>query len=226
MKTIAERLKKAREDAGYATAAEASEALGWKYPTYAGHENAARGVRVEALQKYAKAFRVSLDYLLTGKNADTGRASEVVVRGESFLPVPVYDVRASAGAGALVEDGEPSTFQVFQDKHLRRLSKASVDKLAVIQVSGDSMAGTLDDGDHVLVDRSVNRIVQPGIYVLLLEGELIVKRCERELATGALLVISDNKNYSQQRISPDVTVLFDVIGRVIWIGRSLVSLHR
>lgn len=69
---IAQRLQAARKAAGYADAAEAAAALGVPYPTYAGHENASRGVRPEAASKYARRFRVSLDWLLEGRGAGPG----------------------------------------------------------------------------------------------------------------------------------------------------------
>lgn len=141
--------------------------------------------------------------------------------GDEFVPVPVYDIQASAGHGSLVEDGEPLHYQMFRHQVLRRLTRSPVDQLAVIHVDGDSMAGTLLNGDQVLVDRSVQRVVKSGIYVVLFEGELLVKRCERDMKTGALLIKSDNPIYQGQRIEADDPVIFQIIGRVIWMARAL-----
>lgn len=63
---IARRLRDARIKAGYKTATDAAEALGIKYPTYAGHENGSRAIGNE-LTTYARRFHVSIDWLLTGK---------------------------------------------------------------------------------------------------------------------------------------------------------------
>ncbi|MEM8580711.1 MAG: hypothetical protein AAGF50_05895 [Pseudomonadota bacterium] len=62
-----DRLKLARQRAGFATAAEAANAFGWKYPTYAGHENSTRGFRVETGRQYAIAFRVNEAWLMLGR---------------------------------------------------------------------------------------------------------------------------------------------------------------
>lgn len=67
MKEINKRLIKARVSAGYDTATLAAEALGVPYQTYATHENGSGGVPVKPAIKYAKKFKVSLDWLLTGK---------------------------------------------------------------------------------------------------------------------------------------------------------------
>ncbi len=69
---IAKRLKEGRILAGFKTASEAAESLGVAYPTYAGHENGSRGVEREAAQLYARRFKMSLDYLLTGRGPPTG----------------------------------------------------------------------------------------------------------------------------------------------------------
>ncbi len=138
---------------------------------------------------------------------------------DEFITVPIYDIRASAGAGALVEDGEPTGWQPYRNQELSRLTRASTIDLAVIQVAGDSMWETLHDGDKVLVDRSINRIVKDGIYVIAFEGELLVKRCQRNLEDGSVLVSSDNKAYSPFSVTEADRL--NIIGRVIWIGRAL-----
>lgn len=214
MTDVHERLKEARLSAGFETVQEACEAFGFKYPTYAGHENGQRGMRADAMARYAKAYNVSVEWLLTGKK------SSLTVRGaDSVLSVPIYDIRASAGAGALVEDGEPTGYQPYREQELHRLTKADTANLAVIQVAGDSMWETLHDGDKVLVDRTVDRIVRDGIYILAFEGELLVKRCQRDLENGHVIVKSDNPAYDTFRITNGDRL--DVIGRVIWIGRAL-----
>lgn len=64
-----ERLRQIRE-ARYPTAVEAAEAIGTKVPTYIQHENGTRGsgsIPRAAAERYARFFRVSLDWLLSGK---------------------------------------------------------------------------------------------------------------------------------------------------------------
>jgi SOS-response transcriptional repressor LexA len=61
------RLMIAREKAGYATAADAARALGVKEPTYYSHENGSSGLRASVAEKYARKFKVSLTWLLTGQ---------------------------------------------------------------------------------------------------------------------------------------------------------------
>jgi DNA-binding XRE family transcriptional regulator len=67
MKTVNERLIEARLAAGYATVREAATSLGVPYPTYAAHENGTDGFKLDSAVKYARKFKVSLDWLVTGK---------------------------------------------------------------------------------------------------------------------------------------------------------------
>jgi SOS-response transcriptional repressor LexA len=66
--TADERLRLARQQAGYRSAAAAAEANGWKVPTYRSHENGARGYDADDATRYGQAFRVSRAWLMTGEN--------------------------------------------------------------------------------------------------------------------------------------------------------------
>lgn len=142
-----------------------------------------------------------------------------MVGASQFIPVPVFDIRAAAGAGALVEDGEVSTYQVFEAGFLANLTRAPVRQLSVIQVTGDSMEPTMYGGDLILVDHSITTIDHGGLYILRLDDANIVKRCEKDYATKAVQIISDNGRYPIQSVKSSDRI--QVIGRVIYIGRAL-----
>src|SRR6476661_7623869 len=73
--------------------------------------------------------------------------------GEELISVPVLDVQASAGPGAFADDERARARMRFDPGWLRGL-KLDPAQLSVIQVVGDSMSPTLDDGDDILVDLS------------------------------------------------------------------------
>ena len=62
-----ERLRRARERAGFKSAANAAEHFGWNYRAYAAHESHQNRYRNKA-EVYAAAFNVSVDWLLTGNS--------------------------------------------------------------------------------------------------------------------------------------------------------------
>lgn len=64
---ISARLRQARIRAGYTYAAEAARAMGVNTQTYSAHENGNRGMDTESAARYVSFFKVSLEWLLTGK---------------------------------------------------------------------------------------------------------------------------------------------------------------
>jgi SOS-response transcriptional repressor LexA len=64
-----ERLQRARLKAGYESATDAARAFGWNEITYRAHENGGRGLKPKVAEQYAKAFKVSPGWLLTGEDA-------------------------------------------------------------------------------------------------------------------------------------------------------------
>ena len=72
---LSERLKAAREQAGYTSASAAANRFGWTVSTYLAHENGTRGLGLEEIEKYSKAFRTDKTVLAFGPNIDrqTGR---------------------------------------------------------------------------------------------------------------------------------------------------------
>jgi transcriptional regulator with XRE-family HTH domain len=77
MEDIANRLRIARERSGLSIE-DAASALSVPYPTYAGHENGTGGFRIPQAIKYARKFKVSLDWLLTGKGKGPGELDEAL----------------------------------------------------------------------------------------------------------------------------------------------------
>jgi hypothetical protein len=69
--TMNDRLRKAREGAGYKTATDAIDHFGWKSSTYRAHENGQNNFRVEDASTYASAYGVTAAWLLIGEDKNT-----------------------------------------------------------------------------------------------------------------------------------------------------------
>lgn len=65
------RLRQAREASGFRSANAAAIRFGWSVHTYGQHENGTRGL-ARAAAKYAKAYKVSEGWLLTGEGVGPG----------------------------------------------------------------------------------------------------------------------------------------------------------
>ncbi len=138
--------------------------------------------------------------------------------GRSLRTVPKLAVGASAGAGALYDEEALAGKIGFDESWLRRMGLDPA-RLSLIRVEGDSMQPTLNDGDDIMVDTAAaDRALKKGIYVLRLDGTLMVKRVSPEKG-GKLSILSDNPAFGPLEgiAAKDVAV----VGRVVWVGRKL-----
>src|SRR3546814_14911714 len=94
-----------------------------------------------------------------------------------LVEVPILNVDASAGFGAIAESETAHTRFGFDERWLGKLTRAKSPSLSIIHVHGESMEPTLRDGDEVLVDSSdQGSRLRDGIYVLRADAALVVKR--------------------------------------------------
>ena len=137
-----------------------------------------------------------------------------------LVPVTRSPVRASAGPGAIPGDESTRPYLAFDPRWLKGLTVSPAAKLSVIRVEGDSMAPTLCAGDDILVDRGdAAERLRDGIYVLRVDGTLLVKRLLLHPIGRRVTVQSDNPAYADL---PDCALdEIDCVGRVIWTGRKV-----
>lgn len=131
------------------------------------------------------------------------------VRGD-WVDVPRLPLGASAGPGALALEELPIGAFRFSARWLREQG-LDPRMLSAIRVEGDSMEGTLRDGDEILVDRSP-RPLRDGIHVVRTGEALLVKRVDLG-RPGRITLVSDNPAYRPIELPPEEV---QVIGRVVW----------
>jgi phage repressor protein C with HTH and peptisase S24 domain len=215
----AKRLEDTREKRGFSSARDAANYFGWNYTTYVQHENGTRGVG-RASAKYAKAFRVSEAWLLTGEGETPGDDINLAEVLESYQLVPEYDVQVSAGGGSLIDTEAIRSEWPFDPEYLSSELRVKAHNLSLVEVRGDSMEPTLSSGDRVMVNMADTQISQPGIFVLWDGSGTVIKRVEYVFGSdpAKLVLISDNNQHNQYEIfATDITV----VGRVIWAAKRL-----
>lgn len=140
------RLETARVRRGFTSARAAAEFFGWVYDTYAQHENGTRGIG-RASGKYAKAFRVSEAWLLTGEGQP---GSDLIVPHLSWI-----------SAGAMMRDD-------VADEALGTIEVAGLppgDWFA-LTVRGDSMDRISPPDSVIFVNRRDRNLVANACYVI------------------------------------------------------------
>lgn len=170
---------------------------------------------------------IDILWLLTGRGGDElglARAHSVNLAQqlhekqqstESFVLLPLYDVRVSAGHGALAEDRPSSELRAFSRVWLSRQVGLPPARLKLVTVAGDSMVPDLNDGDEVMIDTGDVEVLREGVYVFALDGHIYVKRLA--LRGTSLMIISSNPAGGEpQRLDMLREVeSFRLIGRVV-----------
>ena len=170
----------------------------------------------------ALAGNVSLDWLATGQSPAQCEEPPALPM-DGYVAIALYnDVRAAAGHGAVVEGEKPDDALIFKEEWVRQELGARPADLCLIRVSGDSMEPTLRAGDVILIDVRASSPDREGIYIIRMDGMLLVKRIQA-LPGGNLQVTSDNPAFTPWQIKrADIDgVSVAVVGRVVWSGRRL-----
>lgn len=139
--------------------------------------------------------------------ADSARAEYIADADLVFLPH--YDVRAAAGAGALVDDKPGARRWAFDRTWLAQEVRVPPHRLVLINVTGDSL-DELHDGDIVMVDRGDIERIREGIYVFELDGQLYVKRLSMH---GKQLLLSSRHGTEPLQENPSFKLIGRVVGR-------------
>lgn len=171
MKEISERLKAARIEAGFESVADAARALHVKYSTYAAHENGGKGFGPGKLELYARRFKVSTDWLLTGKGQGPRVANSInspdrfdtnaqIISNSNFTErsIPLYGKAVGGPHGEILFDGEVMA-HVNSPPIL-----AKVKNPYAVYVAGDSMEPRYFEGEIVYVDP--DRVPVRGNFVV------------------------------------------------------------
>jgi phage repressor protein C with HTH and peptisase S24 domain len=140
-----------------------------------------------------------------------GQVTTISVSKDSFS-VPILKNKVSAGPGEEwdLEDFSEERLPILK-RFVRRFPK---EKLFAAEVRGDSMTGVqLFDGDLVVFVH--NLIEGDGIYVISVDGELLVKRLEFDHFDKKLIIKSENPRYEVKVVDPERA---QILGKVVgWL---------
>lgn len=206
-----DRIRLLREKKFKLSQREMAELLGIPERTYQRIEQEDKDIKTSLLLKYAN-LGVNIFWLLTGEGP------MFFDEKQEYAYIPRIDARLGAGNVYEMVTEDVKGLYAFRRDWLAK--KGSIRNLRLVNVYGDSMSPTLEDGDIVLVDLSRKEIIPGAIYAVRLGSGLLVKRLHPSLPKGKVRVISDNPAYGPMEVDlsdPD----FEVVGKVLWAGRDL-----
>lgn len=189
MSPTAERLRQARIAAGFDTARAAARRHGWSVDTYGSHENGTRGLRNAAALRYARAFKVSAGWLLTGEGA--GPAPPDAADAPDATATPESDHGAAIDSFPLQPVSAVPTSQWPKD--LQVLGLAVGGREGFFEFNGQIAEWTYRPPSLVGVpDAYALYVMGNSVAPRYREGEMIWVHPRRRLAIGDYVVVQLN----------------------------------
>lgn len=221
------RLKEVREEQGMSQQKFAA-IFGMPQTTYAKYEKGG-GVPDDLKAQLADKYGINLHWLITGQGSmhmgdGSGESALTHARADDDIKedvlkdsvvVAMTSLRVSAGPGQDWSEADVTGEKLCIPKRVARRYPHNSD-FAGAQVMGDSMEPTLHDGEPVVYVRDY--IQGDGIYVLAVNGELLVKRLQFDRIFNRLHIISDNTKYRPVEIPLEGLDNVRILGKVvIWV---------
>lgn len=221
MKSTAQRLKQARIDAGYESATQAARAMGISVSTYSAHENGQNGLKLKFAEKYARKFKISQSWLLTGENGGSSQNTSQIGM------VPVVG-RVSAGVPLNVETVEQEWLEMHDKPTVPSASSYPAEWQYSFEVDGDSLNKIAPHGSILICLDIANSgySVQDGDLVIvehsMFDGQAIdrtAKRIRRTSSGYDLWPESTNPNFSEPIPinGNEETEAYAIKAKVLWI---------
>lgn len=134
-----------------------------------------------------------------------------------LVRIPVLDMAVSAGPGREPADCEVVLGHIdLAEQWARKRLGEPLDRIRALPVTGDSMSPTINDGDLAFVDTSCTHFQGEGIYVLVFNSVLLIKRLSADFATQRIQILSDNEHHKPALAREDE---LNICGRVrMWMS--------
>lgn len=138
---------------------------------------------------------------------------------EGYVRLPVM-AEASAGPGRVPQLEAVQPVDVLES-YIRLKLNANPRNLKVLTARGGSMTGVIEDGDIMFVEPTTE-FTDDGIYILTLDDLVRVKRLSVSMATGNVLIESNDGRKSEELPLREVPDRLHIQGRVLgaWSLRS------
>ena len=184
-----------------------AQALNLNHVTLATMKSRSR-IPYKEILEFCALRKISINWLMFNQMVQS-----IANESEKFERIHYFkDIYASAGGGAenYDENSEYLTLDVEMVNHLG--GKRAIKNIHALNVVGDSMEPTLNDGDIVFMDRESTNPNRNGVYIVSTPVGVFVKRLQLK-SDGTVALVSDNESYSDEIVNAeDIKVLGKVVG--------------
>ena len=205
MSEQSDRLREARERAGFKTAAEAARTFGWHPDSYKSNENGIRGLTIANARKYGRGYRVDAEWLLFGKSPPKWRQVPSPMKQVSTVAVPEISLSSVVRYCTHYPSTEGVIVITERDLEARLVSGKGSFWLKLEDDSMVSVSGpvSFSSGDVVAFD--LGAPVKPGDFVVAVAdggGDPVLRKAQlRTAGAGA------PPSYDLTPLNPDYPTL-------------------
>src|ERR1035437_3135065 len=220
LNNIGERLREIRLQSAL-NVSELSRMISIPYKSISNYEKGERKPTVEYLALISEHLSANLEWLLFGKGpmfiTEDDRKNYDICSSD-FVYIPIYDIRAAAGHGCIVDEETIIDRFAFKLDWFNKNICGSKSDLVIFTAHGESMEPTIKNGDLIMIDTSGKKI-RDGIFVIRFDNSLLVKRLSL-MPKDKLQIKSDNPDHPTFEVDLKEEDSFAVIGRVVWHGKN------
>jgi phage repressor protein C with HTH and peptisase S24 domain len=157
----------------------------------------------DEINKIIDKFGISKQWFILGEGkmlqSDLTKSTQTLVDTGKHFIVPIISAQVSGSPSGkihyeVVECGEMSVSKMLFK------TIPNIEHVTAIEVKGHSMSPRINEGDYVVVDKT-GFFDYDGIYVLQIDGMLLVKRLQ--VTTKGLKIISDNRRFDEDFYDPE-----------------------
>lgn len=125
------------------------------------------------------------------------------------------DVEMSCGGGRMNSEYPDiiQSIEIDPEYAKRMFGGRPASSLKITTAVGDSMRGSVEPGELVVLDVTVGRFISDGIYAFAYGDSIHIKRLQK--LKDRLVVISDNQTYEKWEITSEDEAQFHVQGFVV-----------
>jgi phage repressor protein C with HTH and peptisase S24 domain len=146
----------------------------------------------------------------SGKSINWWLGEEEAFSTEEFVFIPRYKP----------SEDSASITMAFRRYWVEKYLKADPNALTVYRVEDDAMAGTFNPADNVLIHGKSIDAMRDGLYALLINGAMVVRRVQA-LPNNIIRVMPDNPKYPSFEVNLNDDSGVEVVGVPVWYSRQI-----
>lgn len=183
-----------------------ANALNINQTTFATLKNRNR-VPYEEIMEFCAKRKISINWLFYNQITESLEDST-----EKFARIRYFsDIYASAGGGAQNYNEEVEFINVDEKIANFLGGEKALEFIDAVNIIGDSMEPTLNNGSIVFIDKREKNFAKGGIFVVSTPAGLFIKRVQLK-SDGMMELISDNSSYYPEVVNSDN---IEIIGKAV-----------